>query len=164
MKLSKEQKQAELEKYRLLVLATIDYYLENKLLQITTADFNAETHFGELKKQTESFFQKGSLGLLKQWFIDLTEMQLEGRDLKFNQYLKDKTGYEFDIFASFFQRIDKIISKGRITTDNQFYDVRILVDQLCEAATPDCRKIEMLNRLLLDFEQKKSSRSPKEKK
>ena len=92
MKLSKEQKQAELLKYRLLVLATIDYYLENKLLQVTTADFNSESHFGDLKKHVELFFQKGSLGRLKQWFRDLSEMQLEGRDLKFNQYLKDKTG------------------------------------------------------------------------
>lgn len=33
------EKQAELTKYRDLVLATLDYYLENKLMQIKSADF-----------------------------------------------------------------------------------------------------------------------------
>lgn len=35
-KLNKEEKQAELEKYRDLVLATIDYYLDSKEMRIKT--------------------------------------------------------------------------------------------------------------------------------
>lgn len=161
MKLSIDQKQAELLKYRLLVLATIDYYLDNKLMQITTDDFNSEAHFTNLKKQAELYFQKGSLGRLKQWFRDLSEMQLETRDLKFNKYLLDKTGYDIDVFATFFQRIEKIVTKGKITSDNQFYDVRVLVDQLCQVQPPDERRIELFNKLLLEYEQRKSSGSPK---
>ncbi|PSL03379.1 hypothetical protein [Cecembia rubra] len=40
-KLNKDEKQAELSKYRDLVLATLDYYLGNKGLQIKTADFDS---------------------------------------------------------------------------------------------------------------------------
>ncbi|NOU61978.1 hypothetical protein [Marinifilum caeruleilacunae] len=149
-------KQAELKKYRDLVLATIDYYLENKLMHVSTADFDSIEHFNGLKLQTEEHFNKGRLTRLKQWFRDMTEMQIETKDLKFNQYLKDKTKYDIDIFKSYNQRVDKIIEKGKITSDNQFYDINIMVDQLCQIEPIDNEKIEKLNGLLRDYEERKS--------
>lgn len=155
-KLNKEEKQDELEKYRNLVLATLDYYIENKVMQIKTADYDSTEHFKLLKLQTEENYQKGRLSRLKQWFRDMTEMQVETGDLKFNNYLQEKTKIDIDIFKSYFQRIDKIIEKGKITTDNQFYDIKILVDQLCQTQPIDTDRIENLNKLLNEYEQKKS--------
>lgn len=155
-KLNKDEKQAELSKYRDLVLATLDYYLGNKGLQIKTADFDSQEHYKELKIQTEEHYQKGRLTRLKQWFRDLTEMQVETGDLKFNKYLQDKTKYDIDIFKSHFQRIDKVIEKGKITTDNQFYDINMMVDQLCQTEPVDNEKIGILNRLLSEYEQRKT--------
>ena len=154
--LSKEEKQIELQKYRDLVLATLDYYLENKVMQIKTADFDSDEHYKGLKIQTEEQYKKGRLTRLKQWFRDLTEMQIETGDLKFNKYLQDKTKYDIDIFKSYFQRVDKVIEKGKITTDNQFYDINIMVDQLCQTEPVDNEKIEILNRLLSEYEQRKT--------
>jgi hypothetical protein len=74
-------------------------------------------------------------------------MQIETGDLKFNKYLQDKTKYDIDIFKTYFQRVDKIIEKGKIMTDNQFYDLGIMVDQLCHIEPVDSQKIEILNRL-----------------
>jgi len=155
-KLNKDEKQAELSKYRDLVLATLDYYIENKVMQIKSADFNSDEHYKGLKIQTEEHYQKGSLTRLKQWFRDLTEMQLETGDLKFNKYLQDKTKYDIDIFKSYFQRIDKVIEKGKITTVNQFYDINMIVDQLCQTEPVDNEKIGILNRLLSEYEQRKT--------
>jgi hypothetical protein len=138
-----------------LVLATLDYYVDNKEMQTKTADFDSTEHYKGLKIQTEEHYQKGRLTRLKQWFRDLTEMQVETRDLKFNRYLQDKTKYDIDIFKSYFQRIDKIIEKEKITTDNQFYDINIMVDQLCQTEPVDNNKIEILNRLLSEYEQRK---------
>lgn len=160
-KLNKNGKQAELKKYRDLVLATIDYYLDNKEIQIKTANFDSVEHYERLKTQTEENFQKGRLTRLKQWFRDLTEMQVETRDLKFNKYLKDKTKYDTDIFKSYFLRVDKVIEKGQITIDHQFYDIKIMVDQLCQTDPIDNKKIEILNRLLSDYEQRKSRQTKK---
>ncbi|PRY83197.1 hypothetical protein [Mongoliibacter ruber] len=153
-KLNKDQKQAELTKYRDLVLATLDYYLENKIMQIKSADFDSSEHYKGLKIQTEEHYQKGRLTRLKQWFRDLTEMQVETGDLKFNKYLQDKTKYDVDIFKSFFERVDKVIEKGKITTDNQFNDINMMVDQLCQTEPVDNEKIEILNRLLSEFEKR----------
>ena len=72
--------------------------------------------------------------------------------------MKDKTNYNVDIFHSYLQRIDKIIEKGKITSDNQFYDINIMVDQLCQTEPVDKEKIEILNKLLGDYEQKKQSK------
>lgn len=155
-KIKKDEKQAELLKYRNLVLATIDYYIDNKVMQIKTADFDSEEHYKGLKIQTEEHYQKGRLTRLKQWFRDLTEMQVETGDLKFNKYLQDKTKYDIDIFKSYFQRIDKVIAKGKITTDNQFYDINMMVDQLCQTEPVDNERIEILNRLLSEYEQGKT--------
>ena len=160
-KLNQENKQAELQKYRDLVLATIDYYLDNKELHIKTADFDSQKHYEGLKIQTEEHYQKRRLTRLKQWFRDLTEMQVETGDLKFNKYLQDKTKYDIDIFKSYFQRVDKVIEKGKITTDNQFYDINIMVDQLCQTEPVDNEKIEILNRLLREYEQGKSRQTRK---
>jgi len=86
----------------------------------------------------------------------MTEMQVETGDLKFNKYLQDRTQYDIDIFQSYFQRIDKIIEKGKITTDNQFYDINSLVNQLCQSEPVDKERIEKLNGLLLNYESRKS--------
>ena len=88
-------------------------------------------------------------------------MQVETRDLKFNKYLQDLTKYNIDIFKSYFQRVDEIIEKGKITTDNQFYDINIMVDQLCQTEPVDNNKLEILNRLLSEYEQRKSKQTGK---
>lgn len=155
-RINKEEKQQELIKYRDLVLATLDYYIDNKEMQIKTAEFDSTEHYKGLKIQATEHYQKGRLTSLKQWFRDLTEMQVETGDLKFNKYLQDKTKYEIDIFKSYFQRIDKVIENGKITTDNQFYDINMIVDQLCQTEPIDNDKIEVLNRLLSEYEQRKT--------
>lgn len=153
---NKDDKQAELTKYRELLLATLDYCIENKVMQIKSADFDSDEHYKGLKIQTEEHYQKGRLTRLKQWFRDLTEMQVETGDLKFNKYLQDKTKYEIDIFKSYFKRIDKVIEKGKITTDNEFYDINLVVDQLCQTEPVDNEKIGILNRLISEYEQRKT--------
>ncbi len=155
-KLHKTEKQEELEKYCVLVLTTLDYYLEDKAMQMKIEDLDASQYYQDLKIQTEEHFQKGRLAKLKQWFRDLTEMQVETGNLKFNKYLQDKTKYEIDIFKSYFQRVDKIIEKGKITTDSQFYDINRMVDQLCQSESKDNERIGILGKLLSEYEQRKS--------
>lgn len=152
---SKVDKSQDLVNYRDLILATLDYYLENKIMEIKTSDFDSALHFQSLKTQTIDHFENGRLTKLKQWFRDLSEMQIETRDLKFNTYLRNKTGLDIDIFQDYFERINKVIECGKITTDNQFYDVRKMVDYLCQTDPVDQRQIEILNKLLIDYEQKK---------
>ncbi|MEO0584617.1 MAG: hypothetical protein AAF135_20570 [Bacteroidota bacterium] len=153
-KLNPDQKQSELKKYRDLVLATIDYYLDHKLMYIKTPNVDSNPYLEDLKQQALAHFDKGRLSRLKQWFRDLTEMQVESRDLQFNVYLKEKTGYDVDIFEKWNLRVAQILEKGRITTDQQFYDIRMWVDRLSQKEPVDVPKIEKLNALLLNYERR----------
>lgn len=154
--LNKDLKQGELIKYRDLVLATLDYYLDNGIMKMKTSDFDSKDYFNSLKAQTIEHYQRGRLTRLKQSFRDMTEMQVHSGDLKFNRYIQDKTGYDIDIFKTFFNRINKIIRKGRITTDNQFYDIKSMMDELPLSESLDKEKLELLDRLLTDYNPRKT--------
>ena len=102
--MDKEEKKIELEKFRALVIATLDYYIVN--LRFKAEEYDSVVNYENLKLQTEEHFQKGRLSKLKQWFHDLTEMQVETLDFKFTKYLQDKTKYDINIFKTYFERLD----------------------------------------------------------
>ncbi|MEJ7559924.1 MAG: hypothetical protein WKF66_16550 [Pedobacter sp.] len=156
--LAVDDKRIELRKFRDLVLAAIDYHLDDTSAAIKTDDFNSSVHYESLKKQTLEHYNKGRLTKLKHWFRDLIEIQIEARNLKFNTYLKNQTGYDIDIFEAYFKRVEKIIEKGKITTDNQFFDVSIMVEHLSSELTIDDGKIHILNHFLSTYEAKKSKK------
>ncbi len=157
-KIGNENKNAELAKYRVLVIATLQYLLENAFAEMKTKDFNPNAYFESLKTQTTEHFQKGRLSKLKQCFRDFTEPQRETGDLNFNTYLKTKTGYDINIFQDFYTRIDKIVVKGKISTDNQFYDVNSMVNHLSQLTPTDNDKLKKLNNLLVEYEQRKAKK------
>jgi hypothetical protein len=158
-KISNEDKNTELAKYRDLVTATLDYLIDNNAYRIKTPDFDSDSHYKILRGQTAEHFQKGRLSKLKQWFHDLTETQRETGDLKFNTYLKIKTGQDINIFQDCYDRVDKIVAKGKIATDNQFYDVSSMVDHLSQLIPIDNAKLNRLNNLLTDYEQRRTKKS-----
>jgi hypothetical protein len=153
-----EDKRIELKKFRDLVLAAIDYHLDDPSAAFKTDDFNSNLYYESLKEQTLEHYNKGRLTKLKQWFRDLTEMHIETRNLNFSKYLQNKTGYDIDIFEDYFKRVEKIIKKGMITTDKQFFDISIMADQLCRELTIDDGKIQILNHFLSTYEAKKSKK------
>ena len=147
----KANNKTELKKYHNLVIATLDYYIDNSIMLTKTEDFNSQEHFKACKSNVKEDFKKGNLTNLKQWLKDLTEMFIETKDIKFNNYLQQKTGYDIKLLRSYFKRIDKITEKGEITTDNQFYEISSFVNKLSQIEPADIDKIELLNKLLSDY-------------
>ena len=154
-KSNKDRKAAELIKYRDLMLATLDYLQQSQVMKIKTSNFDSEGCFMALKAQTIEHFEKGRLTRLKQWFRDMTEILVATGDLKFNQYLQEKTGYQIDIFESFFDRVEKVLQKGKITTDTQFYDIKSMMDDFTFSESLDNEKIELLDKLLAEYKPRK---------
>jgi hypothetical protein len=147
-----EDKKADLKIYHDLVIATIDYYINTPSLHFKTNDFDTKSHFENLRLIATDDYKKGRLTKLKRWFRDLTEMQVETKDFKFIEYLRETTGYDINIHQDFYKRVDKIVEKGKITTDNQFREINTFVDMLCQSKPVNYEKIEVLNKLLLDYE------------
>ncbi|HBF20398.1 MAG: hypothetical protein CMI36_12320 [Owenweeksia sp.] len=146
-------KQTELEKYRDLNLATLDYLSET--LKIATSDFNSSQHYQKLKIEVNESFTKGRLSKLKQWFRDLTDMPRETEDLKFSDFIKERTGHEVNLHERFEKRISKILDQGKIKTENDYRDVMTKVDYLSQRESADQTLIDQMNSLLIGFERKK---------
>ena len=157
--MSSDTPSRELEKYRSLILATLDYEIM-KLEQAASGEHlrSMLSHFDKLKEATLVAFEKRQINKLTQWFRDITEGHLETRNFAFTRYLKEVTGYDIDIFANYFARIDTMLARGRISSDNQFYDASMLVDHLSQSDPVDTRLIERLNSLISDYEQRCSRR------
>ena len=146
-------KHTELEKYRDLNLATLDYLSET--MKITTNDFDSSQHYQKLKFEVNESFTKDRLSKLKQWFRDLTEMPRETEDLKFSDFIKERTGHEVNLHERFEKRISKILDQGKIKTANDYRDVMTKVDYLTQRESADQTLIDQMNSLLIDFEKKK---------
>jgi hypothetical protein len=89
--LTPEEKQSELKRQRLILLATLDYFIERSK-GINYGEFDPIAHYQQLKEQTEENYQKGRLTRLKQWLRDMTEEPRETGDLSFSRYIKKKNG------------------------------------------------------------------------
>jgi len=146
-------KLTELEKYRDLNLATLDYLSET--MTIATDNFNSSQHYQKLKIEVNESFTKGRLSKLKQWFRDLTEMPRETEDLKFSDFIRERTGHNVNLNERFEKRISKILDQGKIKTVNDYRDVMTKVDYLTQKESTDQTLIDQMNSLLIDFENKK---------
>ena len=153
--MNNEETMAELTKYKELVIATLNYCLNSKEFCIKTIDFDSDEYYKSLKIKTNEYYTKGKLTKLKQWFHYLTEVFVESTDFAFCAYLKEATGHDVDILNSFHKRVDAIIEKGVITTDRQFYDLSTMVNHISQRMPLNKAKVELLNRLLNSYEQKK---------
>jgi hypothetical protein len=148
----KKDKQIELDYYRDLVIATLDYCIDSPDFLIQTSDFDSKKHFESCKLQTVDYYNKGRLSILKQWFRDLTEPMREGRDFEFIKYIKERTGHQIDLFADFDTRIQKIVDSKKIKTANEYRDILSKVDYLCQFESDKQHEIDLLNSLLIDFD------------
>jgi hypothetical protein len=167
-----EEKQSDLKKLRDILIATVEYYIDRyNSAKTDFGEFNPVEHYEKIKVDTEEHFRKGRLTRLKQYLRDMTEVPRETRDFNFGHYIKAKTGYEIDIFGVFQKRIDKIVDRKSIKTENEYRDVLEMVDSLCQSTPVDQIKIDTLNNLLIDFDDKisgnkipKAKRKSKDKK
>jgi hypothetical protein len=153
-------KQKELVKFRELNLATIDYnrYLYEQAREqysVQVPDF--AQNFDKLKAQVQENYKNGKLGILRKWYYHFTEgFQEAGFDhnVNYTKYIKEKTGYDVDTLNTFYNHLEKIILKGKITTADQYRDVCTMVNQLSQADPLDNKKIDQLNHLLIAYSKK----------
>ena len=112
------KKQKELKRYRDILIATLDYSIDRfRTANLKFEEYDPIAHFEQLKHQTEEHFSKRRHTRLKQWLRDMTEEPRETGDLSSGRYIKEKTGYDIDIFGNFQKRIDKIIERKKIKTE-----------------------------------------------
>lgn len=96
--MTREEKQLELERYKALVLATLDF-LRERLAGSIVFDHcdHISAYYDQQKIQTEKYFGLRRLDRLQQRFKSLTKDFQYRQDWPFEQYVKEKTGYDIEI-------------------------------------------------------------------
>ena len=119
-----KQRQLDLEKYYNLLLATLNYLSELNDRSFIYDDIDpVAEYYQEQKQQTEQNFQQRRLDRLRKRFTSLTKGLENSIDLKFSTYIKEKTGYEIDIFEDLNRRLEVILTKEKIFNQQDLNDV-----------------------------------------
>jgi hypothetical protein len=118
------QKQAALERHRAILLATIDYKLAKQggIIVYDGEDIVAN-HFKRQKEQVEEYYKQGQLDKLQLQLSNLTKGLQNRVDLDFAGYIKEKTGYDIDIFDDLRKRVDAIMAQNEVRSQQELNDV-----------------------------------------
>lgn len=154
-KLTREQKQFELNRHRDILFATIDYILQQVASEnLLKNQFDVVAgYYEEQKQQIEKYFQNHRLDKLQQRLHNLTMFPMRRVDLTFNDYIKEKTDYEIDIFESLLMRVEGIIVQNKITTKKQLNDIAIMLN-LYKQKPVDPQKVDILKNLVINYANK----------
>jgi hypothetical protein len=149
------KKQSNSEKHETLVLATLDYLINYYTGEIVFDGLDPIKESYEFQKiKAESYSKQGNLGKLREQLDQLTQMIQGKADLKFTSYIKEKTGYDLDIYAELRKLGTDILSRGIIQNDTENWNVRNLLE-LYKKTNEAPEKEEILLRYLNDFSERK---------
>jgi hypothetical protein len=151
------ENQSELQRYRDILLATFEYHLKKTAARVKVDQLDPDAYFFQLmRQQTEKHYKQGRLKSLQKRFHEMTTMPRLTGDMEFGKFIKEKTGYDIDIFENLQSRI-AIISQKKIKTEKEYHDVVAMIS-LCQQ-DPGCgEKIDRLSNLRNDFQETQVNR------
>ncbi len=159
--LTPEQKQTELERHRALLLATLDYLEQRLGGSFVCDDYDpVREYYQQQKIQTEQYFKQRRLDRLRQRLSSHFKGLQNRVDLNFTSYLKEKTGYEIDIFDDLRKRVDAIVSQNEIRSQSELNDIGTMLHFYQESAASG-KEVEELKSLVTDYSQKTNEMSGK---
>lgn len=151
--MANDQKQFDLEKYYALVLATLAYLEQNLGQSIIYDDINpVMEYYHDQKIQTEKNFKQRKLDRLQKRFASLIKGLRNSIDLKFSSYLKEKTGYDIDIFQDLRNRLEVIFTQDDILNEENLNDACIALELFNQTSTEE-EKVRRIRALLTKYNQ-----------
>lgn len=157
-----EETQAELDKYREIIFATIDHTIQKEASQLKPEENEYSTNFHRLwKEHIELQYQSKDLKKLKKSLDTVTFIYKVTGDLDFLKYIKEKTGFDFDLFGNIQERIDKIIARGWVANQKETMDIATMI-QLYRKTGLGQENAHVLHNLIMAFrdaERKKKNKA-----
>jgi hypothetical protein len=151
-KLTSAEKQLELDRYRAIIIATIEYQLKKVIGSIVFDNYDPNVDvYQHLQLQTEKYYELRKLDRLQKYFHNLTR-GLQA-NLNFSSYIKDKTGYDIHLFEELKTRTDIVIAQKEIRNEKEYSDVSTM-HHFYNQTSPNKEKAEILINLIKDFSRK----------
>jgi len=149
--LTPEQKQSGLKRYRAIILATLDYLLERFGGGIVYDQFDpAADYYEQQKIQSEKYYKQHRLDRLQQQLDRLTKGLQNSVDLNFAGYIKEKTGYDIDIFENLRKRVDAIVAQKEIRSQKELNDIGTALHYY-QQTSADKKVNDELRALIIDY-------------
>lgn len=158
-----EEKQSELQRHRAILLATLNYLEERFGGSLVYDQYDPVTEYYQQQKiQIEKYFKERRLDRLQQRLSSYIKDLQNRADLNFASYIKEKTGYDIDIFEDLRKRVDAIVAQSEIRSQSELNDVGTMLHFYQESSN-NGKEVEKLKSLLTDYSQKANETSRKKK-
>jgi hypothetical protein len=146
-----------------LLLATLDY-LQQHLGGSFVCDQNdvVSEYYQQQKVQTEKYFKQRRLDRMQQRLASLSKGLQNRTDLNFASYIKEKTGYDIDIFEDLRKRVAAIIAQNEIRSQKELNDISKMLHYFHRTSDTG-EEVEDLNALISNYSQQANRNSRKGK-
>jgi hypothetical protein len=146
------EKQQQVDQQYHLVQAAITYMSTQLLGGVPDPTGEVAAHFERLRTQAAEYQQQQKLAALKKWFRDVAAPALVTDGPAFAAYIKQATGLDIDVQSDFEKRIARVCKRKRIRTDEEFYDVRDMIDSLDASNPAHETQLQLLYDLKAEYE------------
>jgi hypothetical protein len=150
-RLTPQQKTEQLTRAKDILIATIEYEMErcSGRFVIDGVDM-VKNSLDYQKQQAEEYFLKRRLDLIQKMINRYTSSYSGSVDLNYGPYLKQKTGFELDIFESVKEHVNLLLKKCKIDTDEEAFAISIFLRLIEKTGMQtDCR--ELLEKLRAQY-------------
>ncbi|MCR5890962.1 hypothetical protein LRS06_24880 [Hymenobacter sp. J193] len=135
-----------------LVQTALDYLGATVLSESSVLDEELRAHYQKLRTDAAELYQQKKLAQLKRWFRDISAPALATDATGFAAYVKKATGLTIDVKSDFEQRIEHICKRKRIRTEEEYYEVKTMIDALDPTAPADEDRLQLLYDLVAEHE------------
>jgi hypothetical protein len=149
-----KQKQLELQRYRAILLATTDYLISKHGGSIVfDGEDSIRDYYEQQKPQIEKYYEQRRLNKLQQKLLSLSKGLQNKPDINFTTYIKEKTGYDIDIYEDLRKRVDAVVEQEEIRNEKELNDVFTMLGFYQQTSTSD-EMVDKVRALLTDHSKK----------
>jgi hypothetical protein len=146
-----DHKQTELNRCRDILRAMVNYRLERyRGIMVLDGVDDISNSFEQERERIEKNFKLGRLDRLQKKLLALSSEFENTIDINIADYIKETTGYAFDLFEDLRKRIDAIMARREITNVKELSDISSGI-RLLEKTSGDPVLIEKMKLLIVDY-------------
>ncbi len=108
--------------------------------------------FKSYKTDSEKYHSEGKLKKLQKIFKTIEQDASE--DVLLEEYVLKNTGIQLGMKDRYFKRFDKILERGKLKTNREYYFIMDQINVLCQLEVKNDEMIEKLNHFVLKYENK----------
>lgn len=108
--------------------------------------------FTSYRSDSEKYHSEGKLKKLQGIYKGIEQEAAENIFLE--QFVFEKTGIKLGIHERYYNKLNKIIERGKLKNQNEYHMIIDQINILCQLKERDGKMIDNLNKLIIEFEKR----------